>query len=350
MIAKFKKDNENLRRKVDIPMKVLTVIIPSYNTEKYIDECLPTLLKGGTDDVEILLVNDGSSDNTLQKIRKYESKYSNIIRVIDKENGGHGSVINVGITEARGKYFKVIDGDDWVDPNTFSRLIKDLRNTDVDLVLNSYITHNVINNRDKIIRQKGIRPSKEFLFDDIANRIGYLALHGITYKTSIFRDNKIKMQENCFYEDAEYDIYPVIHIQSMIYYDYPVYVYRIGSLTQSVNSSNVVKNKKMLNTIVNNLVNFFSNIPDDISHEKNEYIKKQISDVIKNMYGVYLKMPIGEEAFNEMHNFDQWLKSHSDILYASTNTLSVRMLRLNFYSLYVVGCKLFELMRKKRGF
>lgn len=331
-------------------MKILTVTIPSYNTEKYIDECMPTLLKRATDDVEILLINDGSSDDTLQKLRKYELEHPNIVRVIDKENGGHGSVINVGVKEAKGKYFKVIDGDDWVDPNAFFNLIKDLKNTNADLVLNPYVTHNIVTGEDKINEQDGIKPRKELLFDDVANRIAYLALHGITYKTSILRDNKIVMQEKCFYEDAEYDIYPVIHLHSIIYYDYPVYIYRIGSLMQSVNPINAVKNKKMLNIIVGNLVNFFNNLPNGLSKKKKDYIKIQISNVIKNMYGIYLKMPIGEEAFGEMNNFDQWLKSQSDILYASTNTLSVRMLRLKLYPLYVIGVKLFEVMRKKRGF
>ncbi len=331
-------------------MKVLTVTIPSYNTEKYIDECLPTLLKGATDDVEILLVNDGSLDGTLQKLRKYELEYPNIVRVIDKENGGHGSVINVGVKVAKGAYFKVIDGDDWVDSNAFYNLVKDLRNTNADLVLNPYIVHNVVTNEDKISEHDRIKPRKEFLFDDVVNKIGYLGLHGITYKTSILRDNKIVVQEKCFYEDTEYDIYPIIHIQSIIYYDYPVYIYRIGSSTQSVNPINAVKNKKMLNIIVDNLVNFFNNLPDGVSKKKKDYIKKQISNVIKNMYGIYLKMPIGKEAFDEMRDFDRCLKLQSEILYASTNTLSVRALRLNLYPLYVIGCKLFEVVRKKRGF
>ena len=121
-------------------MKILTIVVPSYNTELYIDECLPTIISSKSiDDIEILLVNDGSTDNTLKKARYFEELYPQSIRVIDKENGGHGSVINRGIKEATGKYFKVIDGDDWVDTAAFNQLVSCLKRVDVDLVMNPYI-------------------------------------------------------------------------------------------------------------------------------------------------------------------------------------------------------------------
>ena len=119
--------------------KILTVTIPSYNTEKYIAECLPYLIDERIiSDIEILIVSDGSKDNTVSVAQKWSDKYPDSIRVIDKENGGHGSTINRGISEATGKYFKVLDGDDWVVTESFVKLVEFLKGIDVVLINNSY--------------------------------------------------------------------------------------------------------------------------------------------------------------------------------------------------------------------
>ena len=94
-------------------MKLLSIAIPCYNSEAYMEKCINSLLLGG-EEVEILVVDDGSSDRTAQIADEYAEKYPDIIRVIDKENGGHGDAVNYGLANAEGKYFKVVDSDDWV--------------------------------------------------------------------------------------------------------------------------------------------------------------------------------------------------------------------------------------------
>ena len=104
-------------------MKLLSFVVPSYNSEKYLNKCVDSLLKGG-EDVEIIIVNDGSKDNTIKIAREYEEKYPSIIKVVDKENGGHGSGINSGLEVATGLYFKCVDSDDWVDEDALKKLKK----------------------------------------------------------------------------------------------------------------------------------------------------------------------------------------------------------------------------------
>ena len=105
--------------------KILTVTIPSYNVEAYLEDCLESFVNSEVmDDIEVLIVNDGSSDNTVKIAQRYVDKYENTFRLINKENGGHGSTINTGVREAKGKYFKVVDGDDWVDTRSFIHLVK----------------------------------------------------------------------------------------------------------------------------------------------------------------------------------------------------------------------------------
>ena len=119
--------------------KIFTVTIPAYNVEKYLDEILPTYLDERLlDDIKLLIVNDGSKDSTAEIGRRYEEKYPNTVRLINKENGGHGSTINTGIKEASGKYFKVIDGDDWVDTEELVKFIAYLKNADTDIILTPF--------------------------------------------------------------------------------------------------------------------------------------------------------------------------------------------------------------------
>ena len=92
-------------------MKTLSITVPCYNSQEYMRNCVDSLLKGG-EDVEILIVDDGSKDDTLKIAKEYEEKYPTIIKAVDKENGGHGDAVNSGLTHATGKYFKVVDSDD----------------------------------------------------------------------------------------------------------------------------------------------------------------------------------------------------------------------------------------------
>ena len=144
--------------------KLLTVAIPSYNVEKYLEQTLSSFLidPQWLKKTEILIVNDGSSDRTEEIGRKYEQKYPEVFRVITKENGGHGSAINRGILESKGKYFKVVDGDDWVETQGFENLVKELENCRCDFVITNYYE---VNDTTKARKEKSFRqiPGKKVL-------------------------------------------------------------------------------------------------------------------------------------------------------------------------------------------
>ena len=110
-------------------MKLLTFAIPCYNSEAYMEKCIESLLPGG-DDVEILIVDDGSHDRTAEIADAYEKKYPGIVRAIHQENGGHGEAVNAGIRNATGLYFKVVDSDDWVDLDAYRKILDKLRETE----------------------------------------------------------------------------------------------------------------------------------------------------------------------------------------------------------------------------
>jgi len=143
--------------------KLLTITIPTYNVENYLGRCLDSLTYDESilDDLDIIVVNDGSKDNSLKVAKEYEKKYS-CIRVIDKENGGHGSTINVGIKLAKGKYFRVIDSDDWVNIDEFKEYINTLKKLDQDIILTDFSREFIYNSKQVISKYKALEYNKEY--------------------------------------------------------------------------------------------------------------------------------------------------------------------------------------------
>ena len=123
-------------------MKILTIAIPSYNSMDYMRNCIESLLPGG-EDVEILIVDDGSKDETPAIADEYEAKYPGIIRAIHQENGGHGEAVNAGLRNATGFFYKVVDSDDWVDAEAYQKILAFLKEAvkeeePLDMLLSNY--------------------------------------------------------------------------------------------------------------------------------------------------------------------------------------------------------------------
>ncbi|MDE5885513.1 MAG: glycosyltransferase family 2 protein [Oscillospiraceae bacterium] len=226
--------------------KIFTVTIPSYNIEKYLDEILPTYLDERLlEDIELLIVNDGSKDSTAEIGKRYEEQYPGTVRLINKENGGHGSTINTGIKEASGRYFKVIDGDDWVDTEELVKFIAFLKTADTDIVLTPF---NRVIFPDKKIERESLsifEEGKVYQLAEVADQMGEgYRLHSATFKTEIIR--KIPpISEHCFYVDQEYIILPLQFAKTVSYANCCIYQYRFGIGEQSVSMANRRKNIAM---------------------------------------------------------------------------------------------------------
>ena len=222
--------------------KTLSISVASYNIEKYLDRLMDSIISADVfEDVEIIIVNDGSTDSTLDLAKKYETVYPGFVRVIDKENGGHGSTINTGIRVAEGKYFRALDGDDWLDSNNLKRFVLDLKDTDADLIVNSFYWCYEADGTQKEEKPDFPESGHKYQFIDICKDVSWLRYHMITYKTELLKENPPQLDEHCFYVDLEYVTLPIIHISDVIYFDYSVYCYRIGYSEQSVSPASRIK-------------------------------------------------------------------------------------------------------------
>ena len=222
--------------------KLLTIVVPTYNISEYIEKCINSFLAVNEKyykDFEVIVVNDGSTDNSVQVVENLIIDSNLDLRIISKENGGHGSTINVGITEAKGKYFKVIDGDDWIDISSFETLLEKLKIIDVDMVISNYIEQHVYNNSKKTIDfVKRIVPN--VIVEGLPDR--RIPMHALTYKTSILKNNEIRLSEKTFYVDTEYTLLPIKYVRNYVYYDLDIYQYFLGRPDQSMHI-NIMKQK-----------------------------------------------------------------------------------------------------------
>ena len=223
-------------------MKYISFAIPCYNSAAYMDRAVESILKGG-EDVEIIIVNDGSKDDTSKIAHEYEEKYPTIVRAVDKENGGHGDAVNVGLDHAEGKYFKVVDSDDWVDEEALYKILDVLKTFEneekqVDMLLANYVYEKEGLEHNKVIEYKNALPQEEILgWNDLKHfHLGqYILMHSVIYRTDFLKLCQLRLPKHTFYVDNIYVYYPLPHVRKMYYMDVDFYRYYIGREDQSVN-------------------------------------------------------------------------------------------------------------------
>ena len=262
-------------------MKQLSIIVPAYNVSKYIEECLESITKDESiqKKLDIIVVNDGSTDDTLVKVRSFEERYPNCIRVIDKENGGHGSGINRGIIEAKGIYLKVLDSDDWMITENLKKLIDYIEKAKnkPDIIINAYEQIWESNGTKILHSLENIEPYRIHDLNILA-KFGYrYTIHSLTIKTELYRnDVKKKIDEKTSYDDVQYVLYPVPYITNFIYLSDVIYQYRMGGTSQSVNFANMQKNRNKLKNILVNAWNYYSDVSSKMNHAQQEYYLKDM--------------------------------------------------------------------------
>ena len=231
-------------------MKLITFAIPSYNSEKFLASCLDSLLIGVDDKIEAIVINDGSTDRTSEIAHEYAKKYQ-FIKVVDKENGGHGSGVNVGINIATGLYFKLLDSDDHIDKEGLLSLIETIEkhfndNTLPDLYFADYISV-AEGTEDKITTSHKKWVKRLNIVSDFSNfkkvpEAKYFMVHELVVKTTVLQENNIRLVEKVFYEDTKYVLDCFINSQTFYYLDKPLYLYTVGRIGQSISIEKMDKN------------------------------------------------------------------------------------------------------------
>ncbi len=222
-------------------MKVLSVAVPCYNSEAYMRKCIDSLLVGG-EDVEILIVDDGSTDQTGKIAEEYAAMYPSIVKAIRKENGGHGSAVNAGLKEATGLYYKVVDSDDWVKESAYHKILDTLReivagDSTLDMLISNFV-YEKEGSKNKVMKYHHALPQNRiFGWNDVKHfRKGqYILMHSVIFRTKLLRECGLCLPEHTFYVDNIFVFEPLPFVKNMYYLDVNFYRYYIGREGQSVN-------------------------------------------------------------------------------------------------------------------
>ena len=229
-------------------MKYISFAIPCYNSQEYMAHAIESILPGG-EDVEIIIVNDGSKDRTSEIAHEYMKKYPSIIKVVDKENGGHGDAVNAGLANAQGKYFKVVDSDDWVDTEALEKILQFLHRLEdeqesIDMLVSNYVYEKVGAAHKKVIHYRNVLPQEKiFRWDEIGrfHLDQYILMHSVIYRTDMLKLSQISLPKHTFYVDNIYVYYPLPYVRKIYYLDVDFYRYYIGREDQSVNEKIMIK-------------------------------------------------------------------------------------------------------------
>ena len=204
--------------------------------------CIHSLLAGG-EEVEIIIVDDGSKDGTAAIADEYAEKYPTIVKAVHQENGGHGEAVNAGLRNATGLYFKVVDSDDWVSISAYKEVLKTLEKLAgakpmVDMLISNFVYEKEGAKHKKVMRYTSVLPQNEiFHWDDTRHfRKGqYILMHSVIYRTQLLRDCGLELPRHTFYVDNIFVYQPLPYVKNMYYMDVDFYRYFIGRDDQSVN-------------------------------------------------------------------------------------------------------------------
>lgn len=300
-------------------MKDITFVVPCYNAEDYMKRCLDSLLFCG-EDGEIIIIDDGSTDNTGAIADEYAAVYPNIVRVVHKANGGHGSGINAGLRIAAGRFFKVVDSDDWLDRKALERLMKCLKwqKDDVDMVVCNYVYDHLYENRQKSVSFNNIFPKEKICgWRDMGNfkPSQYLVMHALVFRTALLRECGVKLPAHTFYVDNLFAYKPLPYVQKIMYLDVDLYHYFLGRADQSVNEESYKKRidqQIAVTKLVADSVDL--ELVKGKSRKLFRYMLRNIS-IMMSISSVYLCMIQTEEAVRKRRALWDYIKKKDRGLY-----------------------------------
>ncbi|MCR5039691.1 MAG: glycosyltransferase family 2 protein [Bacteroidales bacterium] len=291
--------------------KLLTIVIPTYNMQDYLNRCLESLVVSPElmQQLEVLVINDGSKDNSSAIAHGYEAKYPNTFCVIDKENGNYGSCVNKGLAEAKGKYIKILDADDWFDTGEFENYLRALAIVEVDLALTPY---NFIENSTHCVRRETLELPIGEIFDFntySSEKITYYPMHMVTYRTAMLKGIDYFQTEGISYTDNEWTFIPMYSIRKFVYFPFVVYQYLIGRIGQTMDSDMIVRNAWHLEPICKALIENRAKFVLENVGLAEKLNRSHIEMTVARLYKlVLIKMNPSIEDLERLQEFDDYIK------------------------------------------
>ena len=283
--------------------------------EKYLSRNLDSFVKSGCLDViELIIVNDGSTDRTLDIAKEYNNRHKNSITIIDKSNGHYGSCVNAALKIAIGKYFRIVDADDWVNPEALAIMVNELKDINTDVVYTRYSNYLEKESKFELNEDPGnLIWYKPMRLDDIKFD-KYVHMHQITYRTEFLRNIRYIQTEGVCYTDTEYVFKPLGCARDIYCLDISLYQYYIGRDDQSMSTRVLMKNFMHLHKVLLSIINH----PHPTYTNANyEFLRQYF---IKVLFGMLVDCLYASQCHNDEWN--RLLREISSLLVSSGFDLS----------------------------
>lgn len=309
--------------------KILSVSVAAYNLESMIRQCLDSFIRPEIlEKVEVLVTDDGSKDQTREIVAEYEKKYPGSFKLIAQKNAGPGSTVNSGLAHATGKYFRMVDGDDWVNTNEMEAYLTYLEEHDTDMVCTSYCCVDHETGKKRLEMLKTDIMDREIQFEQVANDL-FLAMHNVTYKTSILKENSIRL-DNGFYTDLEYLLFPTPYIHTVAFLSQTIYMYRVSLSTQSMNIKSLQKNVQMHRDVLEHLLREYEayHMSAHWNASIGSYYCKRIAATVGTQLSIYL-------SFKDTKTYKKITKAMVEELKREHDTVYREIMKLKTFQVLV---------------
>ena len=317
--------------------KVLTVSVAAYNVESTLEDALKPFTKCEYKDVlEVLIIDDGSTDDTSIIGKRYQSKYPSIFRLISKKNGGWGSTLNTGIENGTGKYFKQLDGDDYFSAKNLDYLLRFLISTHADLVYTPFVTFEDTNKSIllKIGAYEHIPYEEMMSLKELNDFIP--AMHTLAVRMDVLKNNHITITEHCFYTDVEFVLKVCNYCRTITFFELPIYYYRLARSGQSMSISGVRKHYKDHLKMLLQMLEYES---DNVTRQEVKNIfESRLTAACEMQYIFFFALKGTDSQKKELKCFDRILKEKYPFYYARIKNGAVDILRkMNFWGYSIIG-------------
>lgn len=302
-------------------MKIITFTVPCFNSAAYMEHCIETLLPGG-EYVEIILVDDGSTDDTAKIADEYAAKFPSIIKAVHQENGGHGDAVNTGLKNASGVYFKVVDSDDWLDVSGMLKVLEVLKKfhyeeKELDLMICNYVYEHTQDNTSHTVKYKNVFPIDCVFGWENTGRFRmsqYILMHSVIYRTSLLRECGLALPKHTFYVDNLFVYQPLPYVNKLYYMDIDLYRYFIGRSDQSVNEKVMIKRIDQQIRVNKLMIDFYSSLKITINKRLDNYMRNYLS-VMMTISSVLLIVSETDENMQKKSELWSYLKNKDEKLY-----------------------------------
>ncbi|MBQ9734787.1 MAG: glycosyltransferase family 2 protein [Clostridia bacterium] len=312
-------------------------------------------MKAG-EDAEILIVNDGSTkDNTAEIADRYQAQYPTICRAIHKENGGHGDAVNCGIKNATGKYYKVVDSDDWLEESALKKVMDVIRSFEgkeevPDAIIANYVYEHTYTNTQRVVQYRKKLPVNRLFNFEESKKFGvgqFLAMHSVIYRTQILKDINLELPKHTFYVDNIFVYTPLPFINKFYYVDVDLYRYFIGRPDQSVQESIQIKRNDQMLRVVKIMVSKY-----DVSEFKKDRPKlchymKEYAFIMVVLSSIFLIKEGTPTALENKKELWKYLKENAPYVYKKCKHKFTAITKYN--NKFMLGiCKIvYAIARKK---